>query len=166
MGGISCGMWKAKHLTHHVVTNDTAHDPDIQFIPFIATSTKFFEGVYSSFYEQKIPFGSFAKTMVRIQHILGYLYIPLFKIVWHLISPTFIVFSPRFLNGTLKELFLMAVYYIWFFYFLSFLPSWKHGLVYFLVNNIVTSIVFAQIVMAHLAMPTPEISNDMEFFRH
>eukprot|EP00350_Pseudokeronopsis_sp_OXSARD2_P002783 CAMPEP_0170545320 /NCGR_PEP_ID=MMETSP0211-20121228/3740_1 /TAXON_ID=311385 /ORGANISM="Pseudokeronopsis sp., Strain OXSARD2" /LENGTH=197 /DNA_ID=CAMNT_0010849181 /DNA_START=855 /DNA_END=1448 /DNA_ORIENTATION=- len=104
--------------------------------------------------------------MVKIQHIVGYMYIPLFKLMLYIAAPLFAIFSPRSKNGTFKELFLMAMYYTWFFYFLSYLPTMQHRLVYFLVNNIFTSIVFVQIVLAHLAMPTPDFPDDMEFFRH
>ena len=34
------------------------------------------------------------------------------------------------------------------------------------MNNVFTSIVFVQIVLAHLAMPCPDFPADMEFFRH
>mmetsp|Transcript_17798 Transcript_17798/g.12747 ORF Transcript_17798/g.12747 Transcript_17798/m.12747 type:complete len:145 (-) Transcript_17798:62-496(-) len=60
----------------------------------------------------------------------------------------------------------MAIYYTWFFYLLSYLPSWQHRLTYFVVNNVFTSIVFVQIVLAHLAMPTPTYEGEMEFFKH
>lgn len=66
LGGISVGLWKDEHQTHHVVTNHVEHDPDIQLIPFVAISAKFFKGVYSSFHQRKLPFGSFAAMMVKI----------------------------------------------------------------------------------------------------
>lgn len=40
--GISVGLWKDEHNTHHVATNHIEHDPDIQLIPFIAITTKMF----------------------------------------------------------------------------------------------------------------------------
>ena len=29
LGGISVGLWKDEHQTHHLVTNHVEHDPDI-----------------------------------------------------------------------------------------------------------------------------------------
>lgn len=41
IGGLSLGWWTNNHDTHHLVTNHTEHDPDIQHLPFLAISPKF-----------------------------------------------------------------------------------------------------------------------------
>jgi delta8-fatty-acid desaturase len=65
-GGISVGLWKDEHQTHHLMTNHVEHDPDIQLIPFVATSNKFFKGVHSSFHNTTLTFGSLARFMVKL----------------------------------------------------------------------------------------------------
>ena len=60
------GLWKDEHQTHHLVTNDVEHDPDIQLIPFVATTTKFFKSVYSSFHNRRLSFGTLAMKFVKI----------------------------------------------------------------------------------------------------
>jgi len=82
-----------------------------------------------------------ARTLVKIQHIIGYLYIPMFKFLLYIAAPLFAIFSPRSKSG-LKEIILMAFYYTWFFYLLSHLPTMNLRILYFIVNNIFTSIVF------------------------
>jgi delta8-fatty-acid desaturase len=51
LGGVSLTWWKANHNIHHIVTNSPEHDPDIQHLPFIATSQRFFGSLTSSFYK-------------------------------------------------------------------------------------------------------------------
>mmetsp|Transcript_30066 Transcript_30066/g.22330 ORF Transcript_30066/g.22330 Transcript_30066/m.22330 type:complete len:82 (-) Transcript_30066:375-620(-) len=80
--------------------------------------------------------------MVKIQHIIGYIYVPLYKFALYLVAPLFVIFSPRAQKGAVKELVLMAMYYCWFFYLLSYLPCWSHRLTYFFMSNVFTSIVF------------------------
>lgn len=165
-GGISVGLWKDEHQTHHLMTNHVEHDPDIQLVPFVAISTKFFNGVYSSFHETTFSFGSLARFMVRIQHLVGIFYIPVFKLLLYFAAPMFAIFSPRS-KDMVKEMILIGFYYVWFFLYISYLPTFRLRLIYFLFNNGLTSIVFVQIVLAHLAMPTDEGKIvEEEFFKH
>ena len=141
MAGISIGAWKDDHLTHHAVTNHPSHDPDIQLIPFIAFSKKQFEGIYSSFHDRRLTVGTFAQSMIKVQHLVSFMYIPMFKFVLYLLAPLFVIFSPRS-RTKVVELLLLPCYYIWFFYALSFLPNPTHRVIYFLLNNVLTSVVF------------------------
>jgi hypothetical protein len=103
--------------------------------------------------------------MVKIQHLIGYIYIPIFKFALYLFAPLFLIFNPRSRNMK-KELALTSIYYIWLYYLLSHLPTFNLALFYFLTNNIMTSIVFLQIVLAHLAMNTDPYTENEEFFLH
>ena len=49
IGGISIGLWKDEHNTHHLVTNHPEHDPDIQLLPLVALSRHYFNNLYSTF---------------------------------------------------------------------------------------------------------------------
>jgi hypothetical protein len=159
IGGISVGLWKDEHQTHHLVTNDVEHDPDIQLIPFVATTTKFFKSVHSSFHDRKLTFTSLSRKFVKYQHIVGILYVPAFKLLLYIAAPLFAIFSPRS-QSTVKEIVLMLSYYAWFFYLLSYIPEMRMRVLYFFANNIMTSIVFLQIVLAHLPMPTDPFTKE------
>jgi delta8-fatty-acid desaturase len=165
LGGISVGLWKDEHQTHHVVTNHVEHDPDIQLIPFVAITSKYFKSVYSSFHGRELTFNSFSQQMVKFQHILGYFYIPFFKMALYLFAPFFLIFNPRSRNMK-KELALTSIYYIWLYYLLSHFPTFNLAAFYFFTNNMMTSIVFLQIVLAHLAMNTDPYTDSEEFFIH
>jgi delta8-fatty-acid desaturase len=94
-----------------------------------------------------------------------YSYVPIFKFFLYLIAPLFVIFSPR-ATFRVKELILMSGYYIWYGYLLWSIENFNYTLVYFFFNNILTSVVFLQIVLAHLAMPTDPYTEEEEFAKH
>lgn len=103
--------------------------------------------------------------MVKYQHMIGFIYLPLFKFALYIMAPLYVTFNPRS-KHMLKELLLMGLYYMWIIYLISFLPSWEMRIAYFMSQNLVVSIVFLQIVLAHLAMPTEPFTEHEEFFIH
>jgi len=103
--------------------------------------------------------------MVKLQGLLGYIYIPLFKFALFIIAPLYITFSPRS-KAKVTELLTLSLYYIWLFYYMSFLPTWNLRIYYFILTNVLTSVVFLQIVLAHLAMPTDPMTEEEEFVKH
>lgn len=82
-----------------------------------------------------------------------YFYIPIFKMMLYLLAPLFIAFHPRSREAK-AELITLAVHFSWFSYLVSYLPSWQMVALYFVINNAVTSVLFLQIIAAHVAMPT------------
>jgi len=50
-----------------VVTNAPEHDPDIQHLPFFAISTRFLEGIRSTYYDRLLVFDAFAKKLLPHQ---------------------------------------------------------------------------------------------------
>ena len=97
MGGLSIGWWCDNHNVHHrappslslplsrsrrrarareltlslcapaVVTNAPEHDPDIQHLPFFAISTRFLDGLRSTYYDRLLAFDAFAKKFLPHQ---------------------------------------------------------------------------------------------------
>src|SRR6201996_717033 len=71
-GGLSIGWWKRNHSVHHIVTNSPEHDPDIEHMPFIAISTRFFNSLRSTYYDRVMEFDAVAKWAISKQHWLYY----------------------------------------------------------------------------------------------
>jgi delta8-fatty-acid desaturase len=69
--------------------------------------------------------------MVRIQHIVGFMYIPIFKLLLYFAAPMFAIFSPRSKN-MVREIFLICFYYVWMSLLISYLPTYKLRIIYFL----------------------------------
>lgn len=47
-------------------------DPDIQHLPFMAISPKFFESLYSVYHERVMVFDFLGRCLVSVQHLLFY----------------------------------------------------------------------------------------------
>ena len=46
VSGISISWWKRNHNAHHISCNSLEYDPDLQYIPIFAVSTKLFSSMY------------------------------------------------------------------------------------------------------------------------
>lgn len=72
LGGLSIGWWKKSHNTHHIISNNMRHDPDIQHLPAMAVSDRFFTSMWSTFHQKYFVFDSLARFLVSYQHYLFY----------------------------------------------------------------------------------------------
>jgi delta8-fatty-acid desaturase len=76
LGGLSLGWWKDSHHVHHLVTNEPAHDPDIQHAPFLAVSGRLVDGTLtSSYYPGRVleAGGAPGRFLLSVQHHTYYL---------------------------------------------------------------------------------------------
>ena len=76
LGGLSLGWWKDSHHVHHLVTNEPAHDPDIQHAPFLAVSGRLLDGTLtSSYYPGRVLVagGAPGRLLLSVQHHTYYL---------------------------------------------------------------------------------------------
>ena len=86
IGGLSIGWWKDNHNVHHIVTNHPEHDPDIQHLPFLAITNKFFNNLYSTYYKRVLPFDAASRFFIRYQHHLYYLVLSFGRFNLHRLS--------------------------------------------------------------------------------
>ncbi|CAG8458160.1 11212_t:CDS:1 [Ambispora gerdemannii] len=161
-GGLSIGWWKKNHYVHHIVTNDPNHDPDIQHLPFFAVSTKFFENLHSSFYKRTLQFDAFARFFIPMQHYLYYPVLCFGRFNLYFLSISYLCFDERVPFRKL-ELTGMLFFWTWFIYMLSFLPSWKIIIAFFLISHMVTVILHVQITLSHFGMSTELLGPDEPF---
>ena len=102
---------------------------------------------------------------IKIQHIVGYIYIPMFKFALYILAPFYVIFSPRSKNARL-EVPQLLVHYFWYGYYLMQIQCVYYRIIYFFLSNIFASVVFLQIVLAHLAMPIGFNSDQEEYALH
>ncbi|KAK9467539.1 fatty acid desaturase-domain-containing protein [Lipomyces arxii] len=170
VGGLSLGWWKRNHNVHHFVTNDPIHDPDIQHLPFFAVSTKFFDGVFSTYYKRILPFDAIARVMITVQNwtyypILCFGRFNLYRLSWeYLIRGQ----GPRYGSAAWLRYFEfvgMLVFWYWFGYKLVFqrLPSAGVRIVYVLISHVVTMPLHVQITLSHFAMSTADLGTSESF---
>ncbi|KAL1315409.1 hypothetical protein AAHE18_16G257400 [Arachis hypogaea] len=63
LAGISIGWWKWNHNAHHIAVNSLDFDPDLQHLPFFVVSSRFFNSLFSCFYERIMKFDSFSRLL-------------------------------------------------------------------------------------------------------
>ncbi|KAJ1544912.1 hypothetical protein HK096_007009, partial [Nowakowskiella sp. JEL0078] len=176
MGGLSIGWWKSNHNTHHIVTNDPEHDPDIQHVPFFAISPMFFKNLYSTYYNITMEFDNFAKLIIPQQHRIFYIVLAfgrfnLYALSFgHLLKRQFgtppkgqdgkPVSVKAFREDVLLELSALGLFWCWYGWLLAQLPNKWVVLVYFLVSNMLTGLLHVQITISHFGMPANTIVDE------
>lgn len=169
MGGLSACWWKSNHNVHHLVTNDPEHDPDIQHLPFFAISHRFFENVYSSYYERTLEFDKFAQLMMKVQDKLYYVILcfgrfNLYRLGWmYLLGPNAPRRGPAWWHRYF-ELLGQVVFWVWYGYgVLGSIPGWGNKIAFLLVSHAITMPLHVQITLSHFAMSTADLGPTESF---
>ncbi|KAG2233526.1 delta-6-fatty acid desaturase [Thamnidium elegans] len=155
IGGLSIGWWKDNHNVHHIVTNHPEHDPDIQHLPFLAITNKFFNNIYSTYYKRVIPFDAASKLFIRYQHYMYYLVLSFGRFNLHRLSFVYL-FTAKNVRNRMLELSGITFFFIWFSALLSTLPSWNIRIAYIFVSYMLTFPLHVQITLSHFGMSTED----------
>jgi delta8-fatty-acid desaturase len=165
--GLSIAWWKHTHYTHHVVTNVLTHDPDIQHLPVFAVDTRFFQGFFSSYWNHAVQFDKVAQFLVGFQHILFYPIMTISRVLLQVQSIGHILTNVHCPNR-MREFGGIVVFYTWWVYMISFLPTWSSMLVFVYMACLGVSLIHVQICMSHFCMEVfdsvPYQQEDESFF--
>jgi delta8-fatty-acid desaturase len=164
-GGISIGWWKDTHNVHHVVTNDPEHDPDIQHLPFLAVSPKFFKNLFSTYHKRILKFDGAAKYLVGLQNYLYYVIMMFGRFNLYAQSILFLCFNKRARYVGL-ELFAYVLFALWYGYLVSLIPTIGKKLIFIVISHALTFLLHVQITISHFAMCTEKRKDDEEFCKH
>ncbi|KAI8996020.1 fatty acid desaturase-domain-containing protein [Gaertneriomyces semiglobifer] len=151
LGGLSLGWWKHNHNVHHIVTNSVTNDPDIQHLPFMAISTKFFKSLYSTYYNRVLTFDPAAQFFVSVQHYMFYVVLCFGRFNLYVLSWTH-VFSKRCHQHRILEIVCMSLFWTWFLPLMSAIPSWKWRVAYIMLSHCLTVFLHLQITLSHFGM--------------
>lgn len=170
IGGLSVGWWKRNHNVHHIVTNSPEHDPDIEHMPFFAISHRFFGSLKSSYYDRIMPYDAFAKFLVRYQ---SYLYFPiltfgrfnLYRLSWEYLI---LGLGPKKGPAWWHRYFELAgqvFFWYWYGYVVLYktIPTAGARFAFFMLSNMVTMPLHAQITLSHFSMSTTELGPHESF---
>lgn len=168
IGGLSMGWWKDNHNVHHLVTNHPEHDPDIQHMPFFATSKLLLESLRSTYYNRVMTFDAVAQCMIRIQ---AYTYYPilcfgrfnLYVLSWTHLLTNRATGRPAFFRRL--EIACMVVFWYWFGYLVVYrsIPDVGSRIGFVLVSHVVTMPLHVQITLSHFAMSTSDLGAEESF---
>lgn len=164
LGGLSLGWWKRNHNVHHIVTNSPEHDPDIEHIPLLAISHRFFESLRSTFYDRIMTYDCVARFSVRYQHLLYYPLLMLGRFNLYVLSWEFLLrgLGPRKGVAWWHRWFEIAghiFFWIWFGYGILYrsIPDARSRFLFVMISHMITGPLHVQITLSHFAMSTADL---------
>jgi delta8-fatty-acid desaturase len=170
MGGLSACWWKQNHNVHHLVTNSPEHDPDIEHMPFFAISHRFFENLYSSYYEFTMKYDAFAKFMIRYQNSLYYPIMCFARFNLYRLSWGYLFFGKGPRKGPAwwhryYELAGLFFFWTWFGYGVVYkgIPDNWTRFVFVMISHVITMPLHVQITLSHFAMSTADLGTTESF---
>ena len=170
IGGLSVCWWKHNHNVHHIVTNSPEHDPDIEHLPFLAISHRFFDSLKSTYYNRIMDFDAVARFTVQYQ---DYMYYPLLlfgRFNLYVLSWSYLLSSKPPRQGPAWwhryfELAGQAFFWTWFGYFTVYrsIPTAGSRIMFVLISHMVTAPLHVQITLSHFAMSTADLGPNESF---
>jgi delta8-fatty-acid desaturase len=164
MGGLSMGWWKRNHNVHHIVTNSPDHDPDIQHAPFFAVSHRFFDSLWSTYYDRIIDFDKAAQWAVKYQDYLYYLIMTLARLNLYRRSWEYLLLGLGPRKGPARwhwwlEMAGQVFFWTWFGYGIVYcsIPTAWDRFVFVVISHMATSPLHVQITLSHFAMSTADL---------
>lgn len=164
IGGLSVCWWKHNHNVHHIVTNSPEHDPDIEYLPFLALSHRCFTSLRSSFYEHIMSYDSLASLLIPFQ---PYTYYPLmlfgrfnlYRLSWsYLFSKNVPTKGPAKYHWHL-EILGQTIFWTWYGYAILYrtIPTLSGRLAFFFISHMVQAPLHVQFTLSHFAMSTADL---------
>ncbi|CAF2093545.1 unnamed protein product [Brassica napus] len=148
--GISIAWWKWTHNAHHISCNSLDHDPDLQHIPVLAVSNKFFKSMTSRFYGRRLTFDPLARFLISYQHWSFYPIMCVGRINLF-IQTLLLLFSRRHVPDRALNIAGILVFWTWFPLLVSFLPNWQERIIFVFLSMAVTAIQHVQFCLNHFA---------------
>jgi delta8-fatty-acid desaturase len=168
IGGLSLGWWKHNHNIHHVVTNAPEHDPDIEHLPFLAVSHRFFTSLRSTYYDRVMEYTTVAQFMMHYQPYLYYVLLAFGRFNLYVLSGNPLLFGsfpPKLRWHRYFETLGELVFWYWFGYQILYLSitTWSSRLSFLLVSHMVTMPLHVQFSVSHFAMSTADLGPTESF---
>lgn len=168
IGGLSLGWWKHNHNVHHVVTNAPEHDPDIEHLPFLAVSHRFFTSLRSTYYDRIMEYTPVAQFTMRYQPYLYYIILAFGRFNLYVLSWNHLLFGsfpPKLRWHRYFEISGEAIFWYWFGYKLLYLslPTFSSRLSFLLISHMVTMPLHVQFSVSHFAMSTADLGPSESF---
>ncbi|XP_057836734.2 acyl-lipid (9-3)-desaturase [Cryptomeria japonica] len=148
--GISIAWWKRNHNAHHIACNSLEFDPDLQYIPLFAVSSRFFCSLYSYFYDRKMSFDGVARVLVCYQHWTFYPVMAIARI--NLFGQSIVLLlSKKKIPDRAKEIVGLVAFWIWFPLLISCMPTWSERSAFVLSSFMVTGVQHVQFCLNHFS---------------
>ena len=150
--GVGITWWTTTHNVHHCACNSLECDPDIQHMPVLAVTPKYFESVYSLYHKRTMIFDAAAKALVSVQH---YSFYPIMAVArFNLYAQTLILLATSKEikpSRRVLEFGVMCAYFAWLGSLVARLPSAGEKLSFLLLSHAVGGLIHVQICLSHFS---------------
>ncbi|KAK6216902.1 hypothetical protein QIS74_07016 [Colletotrichum tabaci] len=170
MGGLSLGWWKKSHNIHHIVTNSPEHDPDVEYLPFLAVSHRFLAGLRSTYYDRMMHYDAVAQFCVKFQKYSYYPLLALGRFNLYRLSWEYLLMGQAPRKGPAwwhrhLELAGQVFFWCWYGYGIVYksIPSNMDRLVFVIVSHVTVLPLHVQITLSHFAMSTVDLGPQESF---
>jgi len=153
--GVSGQWWKHNHNTHHIFCNSVNWDPTVQHLPLFALNDSFAKGYWSFYHSKFFQSNAFTQLLLSYQH---FLYLPVMALArWKMYVASFQhLLIKKNVYGRWEELTCVSLFWVWYVYLISTMPSFSIQLISMLISHAAVGILHMQITMNHFIMPTYE----------
>ena len=150
--GVGITWWTTTHNVHHCACNSLECDPDIQHMPILAVTPKYFNSVWSLYHQRRMTFDRVARWLVSIQH---YSFYPIMAVArFNLYAQTLILIAKSkemSFGRKVLELGVMGAYFAWLGALVSCLPGAAEKAAFLLLSHAVGGIIHVQICLSHFS---------------
>nr|AAM94345.1 delta-6-desaturase [Argania spinosa] len=150
LSGISIGWSKWNHNAHHIACNSLEYDPDLQYIPFLVVSSKFFGSLTSHFYEKRLTIDSLSRFFVSYQHWTFYTIMCAARLNMY-VQSLIMLLTKRNVSYRAHELLGCLVFSIWYPLLVSCLPNWGERIMFVIASLSVTGMQQVQFSLNHFS---------------
>jgi len=150
--GVGITWWTTTHNVHHCATNSAECDPDIQHMPIMAVSPKYFKSVYSLYHSRQLTFDKVAQSLISMQH---YVFYPLMAVArFNLYAQTLILLATSTeikRSRRALEAGVMVLYFCWLGALVSCMGGAAEKVAFLLVSHAVGGLIHVQICLSHFS---------------
>ena len=149
--GVGITWWTTTHNVHHCACNSLECDPDIQHMPVLAVTPKYFDSVWSLYHQRRMTFDRAARFLVSVQHYSFYPIMAVARFNLYAQSLILLLTSKEIKNKRRAlEICVMGLYFTWLGALVSALPA-NERLGFLLLSHAVGGIIHVQICLSHFS---------------
>lgn len=150
--GVGITWWTTTHNVHHCACNSLECDPDIQHMPVLAVTPKYFDSVYSLYHSRTMAFDKAARFLVSVQH---YSFYPIMAVArFNLYAQGLILLATNKEMKTSRRVLesaVMCLYFAWYGALVSMLPTTGEKVAFALLSHAVGGLIHVQICLSHFS---------------
>jgi len=149
--GVGITWWTTTHNVHHCACNSLECDPDIQHMPVLAVTPKYFDSVWSLYHQRRMTYDKFARFMVSVQHYSFYPIMAVARFNLYIQGLILLLTSKEMKpQRRVLEMGVMGLYFTWLATLVSYLPSGEKT-AFLLLSHAVGGLIHVQICLSHFS---------------